>query len=423
MDLIPKPDQVVAAVGNVVHQVLWGGLADLRPMPRSLVGEGVLRQVFHYRPATGVTAHGDPVLLVAPLAAPPSCYDLRRGCSLVERLVAGGRPTYLVEYGRVSFSDRDLGLDRWVTEVVPEAVREVSAHAGGNAVHLVGWGLGGTFSVLAAADAPDLPLASVTSLGAPFDVSQVPLVAPPKPLLDLDLPDSWRPVTRVLDLIGGAPASLRWAYDVLRSQSYLTTPLALATHLDDAELLAQVEAVQRLMAGTSAYRGRTFGQVYHRFTLGDGHLTGLVPVNGREVPLSRVTAPVLVVAGSTDAIAPVAAVRAVVPWLSSAAEARFEIVPGGHLGLLTGREARTTTWVVLDEWLTQWSGRSVVAPVRRTRKASPKKAAVQKTATKKTATKKTASKGVAPEAGEIGSNPRRRYDSKSSRGLAPRRGS
>ena len=33
MDLIPKPDQVVAAAGNVAHKLLYGGLADLRPMP------------------------------------------------------------------------------------------------------------------------------------------------------------------------------------------------------------------------------------------------------------------------------------------------------------------------------------------------------------------------------------------------------
>ena len=40
MDLIPKPDQVVAAAGNVAHKVLYGGLADLRPMPRTLIDEG-----------------------------------------------------------------------------------------------------------------------------------------------------------------------------------------------------------------------------------------------------------------------------------------------------------------------------------------------------------------------------------------------
>src|SRR3954462_5927096 len=113
MDLVPKPDQLVAAAGNVARGVVYGGLADLRPMPRTLIDEGTLREVYHYRPAGDVGAHGDPGLLVTPLAAPALCYDLRRGCSVVQHFVEGGRPTYLIEYGDVSFRDRDLGLQPW----------------------------------------------------------------------------------------------------------------------------------------------------------------------------------------------------------------------------------------------------------------------------------------------------------------------
>src|SRR6476659_3667985 len=185
MDLIPKPDQIVSAAANVAHKMLYGGLADLRPMPRTLIDEGVLREVYHYRPRASAREHGDPVLLVTPLAAPAICYDLRRGCSLVEHLVDAGRPTYLVEYGAVSFRDRNLGMEHWIEEVVPTAIREVSAHACGRTVHLVGWSLGGVFALLAAAGDTTLPIASVTTVGTPFDVREVPLVAPLRPLLNL----------------------------------------------------------------------------------------------------------------------------------------------------------------------------------------------------------------------------------------------
>ena len=78
MDLIPKPDQVVSAASNVAHAVLYGGLADLRKMPRTLIDDGTLRELYHYRPVGKVKEDGDPVLLVMPLAAPSSCFDLRR---------------------------------------------------------------------------------------------------------------------------------------------------------------------------------------------------------------------------------------------------------------------------------------------------------------------------------------------------------
>ncbi|MDN4174623.1 alpha/beta fold hydrolase [Nocardioides sp. SOB77] len=410
MDLVPKPDQVVSAAGNVAHKVLYGGLADLRPMPRTLIDEGMMRELYHYRPRATVREQGDPVLLVTPLAAPAICFDLRRGCSLVEHLLSTGRPTYLVEYGQVSFRDRSLGMEHWVEDVVPAAIREVSRHAGGRPVHVVGWSLGGIFTLLAAAVDAGLPIASLTAVGTPFDVSQVPLVAPLRPLLNLNPTDGRGAITRAYQLMGGAPTPLvRWAFQLSSFQKMVTKPLAVASHLDDTDFLAQLEAVDRFTANMTAYPGRTFGQLYHRFVKGNVLKTGEVVLGERTIRLETITAPVLVFAGATDGIAPVGAVRALLPHLSSSEEVRFEIVPGGHLGMLTGRRARGTTWEVLDEWLEQWSDRPAAAkPARKTARKGTAKKAAKKTAAKKTAADKDA----------IGANPTRRYGSGGSRSLA-----
>ena len=278
---------------------------------------------------------------------------------LGRRAPAGrGRPTYLVEYGEVSFrdGDHDLGPERWAEDVVPGAIREVSRHAGGRPVHVVGWSLGGIFAMLAAADGPGLPIASLSVLGSPVDTTLVPLVAPLRPLLAAtDWPG---PVARTYRALGVVSRPLvRWAGQLTSVENLVTKPLAVAVHLDDAEWLAQVEAVDRFMGAMTAYPGRSFGQLYHRFAKGNALATGTIEVGDHDVSLSAVTAPTLVFAGAGDGIAPVAAVRAVVPLLSGSPDVRFEIVPGGHLGLLTGRGARDTTWQVLDEWLAQWRRR------------------------------------------------------------------
>jgi polyhydroxyalkanoate synthase subunit PhaC len=386
MDLIPKPDQVVAAAGNVAHTLLYGGLADLRPMPRTLIDDGELREVYHYRTAPGVAEAGDPVLLVMPLAAPSLCYDLRRGCSLVEHLVSQGRPTYLLEYGQVSFKNRSLGMEHWVDEVLPEAVRVVSEHAGGRGVHLVGWSLGGIFTLLVAADRQDLPIASITVVGSPVDVTKVPLVAPVRPLLNLT--QGRGVITRAYRALGGVPTPLvSWAFTAASAQKVLTKPLAVLTHLDDTDYLAQMEAVSRFMSNMTAYPGRTFGQLYHRFVKGNALATGHMEIGDRTVDLAAISVPTLVFAGNTDGIAPLPAVRAVVPLLTGSPQVRFEVVPGGHLGMLTGRAARSTTWTAIDEWVDEWS-----------RGPLPAK----------------------PSASSIGSNPSRRYGSASSRSLGGR---
>jgi polyhydroxyalkanoate synthase len=434
MDLIPKPDQVAAAASNVAHMVLYGGLADLRPMPRTLIDEGPLRDVYHYRPSKTVRTTGDPVLLVTPLAAPSICYDLRRGCSLVEHFVEQGRPTYLVEYGEISFRDRNLGMEHWVRDVVPAAIRAVSEHAGGRPVHVIGWSLGGIFSVLVAASQPKLPIQSLTIVGSPFDVAQVPLVAPLRPILRLT---DGGIVTQLYRMMGGAPKPLvRRAFQLSSGTKVLTKPIARLQNLDDRDWLAQIEAVDRFTANMIAYPGRTFGQMYHRMVKKNQLRDGVVEYDGREIRVDSITLPVLVFAGNTDGIAPINAVRRLVELLPNAQEVRFEIVPGGHLGMLTGRAARRTTWVVMDEWIAKYSTADTTKPAQKAAKKAPakktaKRAPAKKTATKtattttKKTTKKTATEAasadVAPKRSAIGSNPERRYASEASRNLARKR--
>ena len=410
MDLIPKPDQVVAAAGNVAHKLAYGGLADLRKMPRTLIAEGTLSALYHYRPAGRVKDEGDPLLLVTPLAAPSSCFDLRRGCSLVEHLVAEGRPTYLVEYGEVSFKDRNLGMEHWIDDVVPDAVRRTSAHAGGRPVHLVGWSLGGIFAVLAAADATDLPIASITVVGSPFDVSKVPMIAPLRPLLAITdrpvrgLKKGHGPITRLYQAVGGAPKPMvRWAFQLSSAQKLVTKPLVKLQNLDDADFLAQLEAVDAFTADMIAYPGRTFGQLYHRFVKGNELREGWFELDGRRIELSAIEVPVLIFGGLTDGIAPIPCVRAGVPLLTGSREVRFEEVPGGHLGMLTGRRARGTTWRILDEWVDRWASDTGVPPARAGGRAS-------------TGAKRPPH---AASRDAIGANPTRRYGSGGSRALAP----
>lgn len=434
MDLIPKPDQVVSAVSNVAHKMLYGGLADLRPMPRTLIDDGVLREVYHYRPSGTAKEHGDPVLLVTPLAAPAICFDLRRGCSLVEHLVHEGRPTYLVEYGEVSFANRTLGMEHWVDEVIPTAIREVSAHAGGRPVHLIGWSLGGIFALLTAADRADLPIGSLTVVGAPIDVTQVPLMAPIRPFLGL-AGDRDGLVTQSYRVMGGAPKPLvKRAFQLSSFNKLVTKPIAIASKLDDADFLAQIEAVNRFTANMIAYPGRTFGQIYHRLLKGNQLATGVITMDDRVISLENLRVPLLAFGGAGDGIAPVRCVRPLVDLVPNAKSTRFEVVPGGHLGMLTGRAARRTTWRIMDEFLRDCGAdapvtKAKVSPVPRAKVAKPvarkkpvaskKPAARQKPTARKSSAKGPAAQPAAePGAASIGSNPSRRYGSASSRSLA-----
>ncbi|SPT49683.1 alpha/beta fold hydrolase [Actinomadura madurae] len=322
--MILTPRGLRAATSNLLQLALYGHIADLRPMPAETVGDGPGGTVYRYRPPDGLVPAGPPVLFVPPPAAPARCYDLRRGCSLAEHVVRAGRRSYLLDPEPAREGGPDLGIGEWVQDVLSGAVRAVSADAGGQPVQLVGWCLGGIFALLTAAADPGLPIASVAAIAAPADARGVPPAPPP-------------PRERAFGLAG--------------IDTYLVRPYRTIINLDNADFLAQIEALDHFAGALMSYPGRAARQIYHALSRDGALLAGGIEINGRTVDLGAVGVPVLAIAGRGDPLAPVRAVRPLVRLLRGAPQVRFEVASGGHLDVLTGRSAKATTWRHLDRWL------------------------------------------------------------------------
>ena len=358
-------ERVVDSAANAwdMLPVVGHGLAEEAVTPSAIIDQGPQRTVHRYRLPRRPQAHS-PVLLVPPLAAPASCFDLRRGCSVVEHLIACGRPTYLVDYGPIGWSDRALGLEHWVEDVIPNAVDAVSDDAGGAPVQLVGWCLGGIMSLLAVAGHTQPGVSAAALIASPFDFTHVRLMQPIRQLAELT---EGRVVTALYRALGGAPAPLvSLAFQATALDKRLTKPLTILRNLHDRDLLAHIEAVDEYMANMLAYPGRTFGQLYHRFFLVNELAEGTLELSDdRCIDLADVRVPVLSVAGDNDVLAPVEAVHHVAKLLPGSPDVRIETARGGHLGVLTGRSARRHTWRCLDEFLTEYD----IEPPERSRPA------------------------------------------------------
>lgn len=324
-------------------------LADTQPLATTLIHRSPQNAVMRYEPPPeGHALTRPPVVLVPPLAAPARCFDLRRGCSVAEHLLRRGHPTYMVDYGPIGFDDRQLGLEHWIDDVLPVAVRKAGADAGAR-VHVVGWCLGGIMIMLSIAAHRRLPVDSVTLVASPFDFRRVRIAEPVRRLASLT---GGRLVTGLYRALGGVPAPLTsLAFKATSYQRYLTRPLAVATHLDDREWLGHLYATDEYMNNMLAYPGRSFGQLYHRFFLVNDLVDGHLELGGRTIDLHTIRQPVLAIAGRDDLLAPHAAVHAVGDLLPRAAEVRLETAPGGHLGVLTGRSAVLSTWPMIDEFI------------------------------------------------------------------------
>jgi polyhydroxyalkanoate synthase len=130
-------------------------------------------------------------------------------------------------------------------------------------------------------------------------------------------------------------------------------PLIQVQNRDDPDTLAQIEAVDVLMDTMEAYPGRSISQIYHslirtnRLSQGKLHLVG-----NRVVELDDVEVPIQAIAGTGDLFfAPPASAHRVANLAVNSPEVRLETAPGGHLGVLSGRSARDTTWKLIDAFL------------------------------------------------------------------------
>lgn len=336
------------AVENLFDFLGKGGIADTTRMPSDVIDSSYKSTLHRYHPVNG-TSNGDPILFVPPLASQAVCFDLRRGCSLAEHFLNEGRPTYLVDYGEIALSDKELGIEHFVSEVVPNAVRKISEENGGKPVHLVGWCLGGLIALLTTAAYSELPIKSVVMVASPFDFSKNPMMAPIRSAYKFT---GGKVIGGLLKALGGVPAAIVGpAFKATSLTTYLKKPLTLWKHRDDRDFLAQIEAVDGLMNSMLAYPGRATLQVYQRLVQKNELVSGKIQGPNKLVDLADVRVPVINIAGKSDVLVPVAVAHAVEGLLPNAPEVIVATAPGGHLGVLTGRSAPNTTWVMIDDFL------------------------------------------------------------------------
>ncbi|QDQ98390.1 alpha/beta hydrolase [Tomitella fengzijianii] len=333
-----------------------GGIEQPAPLPSTVVHDSPHCTVRRY---SSPGADGTPVLLVPPLAVSIDCYDLRPGQSLAAHFVASGRPVYVVDYGGIRYADRDMGFDDWFARIIPTAVgavlRDAAAGETAASADLVAWSLGGTLSLLTAAHCPELPIRSIVAMGTPIDYAKNPSIAPLRALGSLaPLPV----VGGVVRTAGGIPSPLvRLSYRSTALTRELTRPWFIANNLTDTTALAQMEAIDRFMAGMPGYPARFYTQMHKKLIMGNALASGSVRMGGHPIELGDVQVPVLAVSGATDVLAPAASVAAITDVLTGSPRVQVETVPGSHLGMVAGSGARAHTWPVIDRFHAELGGR------------------------------------------------------------------
>lgn len=234
-------------------------------------------------------------------------------------------------------------LAEYVREDVPAAVAEIQRLCGPRPVYLVGHSLGGLISY---AVAPTLGgmVAGVVTLGSPYHFTRGSRVlsAAGSVILGLD---------RALALGHGLVPLRHLAEGIRLARVFVESPLfpmplrGYAPGSMEPRVLGQHMALAMDRGSVAVIRNMFLRAAEAKAS---GHRLGVL--YGFASAFEAAALPLLIIAGSRDALAPPDSVRPA--YVRSRSEDKtYRVFPRGHIDLLVGRAAPTTIWPLVATWL------------------------------------------------------------------------
>ena len=310
--------------------------------PKSTVWRRDKAQLWRYEgdaPLTDAT----PVLIVMSLISRSYILDLSPGASFVAALRAQGFDTYMLDWGIPDERDADNGLDTYVDDLLPAAVQAVLDTSGADEVNVIGYCYGGLLSLLLGAAHPELPVSSLVTMATPVDFDEMGLFGR---LFDEDRLSA----EDVVDETGNVPPEvIRNAFRVLKPTNDVTQYAVLWEKLWDDKQMEGYQVMGQWTREHIPFPGRAFRETV-QLMRDEALVKDRVLLDGRPLSLKDVSWPILNVIAGKDHIVPAKAAQPVCELVGSERAETFEL-PAGHVGLVMGKAAATTTMPKIVAWL------------------------------------------------------------------------
>jgi len=312
--------------------------------PHDVVFElGTLR-LLHYRRSTP-PVHPEPVLFCYALINRPYILDLQPDKSVVRRYLDAGFDVYLIDWGVPSHEDRGLKLDDYVCRFMAGVVDFILAQHRCERLHLLGYCMGGTMSVLFAALYPER-VATLTLLAAPidFDVRES--------LLNIWTQPKYFDVDALVDAHGNCPA---WFLQLCFSstkpiQNLVEKHLGFFEQMDDPRFVTNYFAMERWVNDNIPVAGETFRQFVRDLYQENQLVRGTFHIGAERIDLRRIACPLLLLTAKNDHLVSPASTYGLNRCVSSV-DVKEMMIDAGHVGLVVSSKAHKTFWPEATQWL------------------------------------------------------------------------
>jgi polyhydroxyalkanoate synthase subunit PhaC len=326
--------------------MLEGAQAETGQTPREVVWTKNKARLYRYVPVVE-RPHPVPIVLVYALINRPYILDLMPGNSFVEYLVGHGFDVYLLDWGIPGDEDRQLSFEHYVLDYLPRAIRRALRTSAAEEFTLFGYCMGGTMSAIYAALFPDKPLRNLVLLTAPIDFSPEATG-----LYGLWTSEKYFNPDRLVDAFGNVPA------EFIDAGTRMLKPITntVGTYVTMWDRISQRKPLDYWLAMNKwvndgvPFPGEAFRQWIRDFYQHNALTRGELRLRGRPVDLASIKCSVLNIAGKKDHICPLPQTEPTLHLVGSQ-DKQWMVLDAGHVGLLTGSDARSNLWPRVRVWL------------------------------------------------------------------------
>ena len=248
----------------------------------------------------------------------------------------------------VSDEDATTGLDVFITEYLDRVVNTVARKSNSEQMSLLGYCMGGTLTTIYTALRPQA-IKNMINLAAPIDFKD-------GGLLSRWTDAAYYPVDKLVDTYGNMPPSLMQAgFQMLKPMGHLAKWLTFFEKVENEEFVKVFLAMEAWTNDNLAFPGEAFRMYVKSYYQENLLCQNRLVVAGERVDLGAITCAVLNIVAQMDHIcAPKSG--SVLNELVSSADKQLVILPGGHVGIVSGSDARKYLWPTIGDWLAARSG-------------------------------------------------------------------
>lgn len=296
-----------------------------------------------------------PLILVPPLGVTTETFDLMPQRSLVRYMAACGFKTYLIDWGKPGKKHAHLGMRDYADHMMSQALAEVRRHSGVEEVSLMGWCMGGLISLLYLGINKDPKVRNLVTVASPIDLRGGGLATGVAQALNVPAQLIRRYTDfrlHLLDpsLLSAPPWLTTLTFKMTDPLSSVTTYWDLVTKLWDREFVESYTTTSDYLNNMLLYPGGVVQDMAVKVAVDNELARGEIEIGGKTADLTAIDCSMLVFAGETDSLVPPGIAEKIMDVVASG-DKRFEIVPGGHMGVILGSKAQQAVWAESASWL------------------------------------------------------------------------